>query len=590
MEYGRLVVLYEQLEKTTKRLEKTKQLADFLQQLPEKDFSHVLLLLEGRVFPAWDERKIGMASRLLLKVISMATGASQEKLEEEWKKTGNLGDVAASVKQTKRQATLFAQELTTQKVFENLQKLATIEGHGTVDLKVKLVVELLTSASSQEAKYIVRTILEDLRVGLGEGTVRDAIVWAFFADKIGLTYDAAKNELVLPDDNRTTYEEYLNAVQEAYNVANDFAAVALAAKQGLHALQNIYLLPGKPVKVMLYQKAEDILDAFEIVGKPAAFEYKFDGFRLQIHKADGKLVLFTRRLENVTTQFPDVLAAVEQNVVGDSFVLDAEAVGYSPETKKYIAFQNISQRIKRKYDIAEMAVKFPVELDLFDVLYYNGQSQIKKTFAERRVLLQQILARQIPQKIQLAQQIVTAKEDVAARFYEQSLAAGNEGMMVKNLQGMYKPGSRVGYGVKIKPTLDTLEVVIVGAEWGEGKRSKWLSSYVIAVRNPETGELLEIGRVSTGLKEKPEEGMSFQQISELLQPLIITEKGREVVVKPEVVIEVDYEEIQKSPSYTSGFALRFPRFVKLREDRGKDDVSTTEEVKRFYEKQRGRAS
>jgi len=585
-----LVVLYEQLEKTTKRLEKTKQLADFLQQLPEKDFSHVLLLLEGRVFPAWDERKIGMASRLLLKVISMATGASQEKLEEEWKKTGNLGDVAASVKQTKRQATLFAQELTTQKVFENLQKLATIEGHGTVDLKVKLVVELLTSASSQEAKYIVRTILEDLRVGLGEGTVRDAIVWAFFADKIGLTYDAAKNELVLPDDNRTTYEEYLNAVQEAYNVANDFAAVALAAKQGLHALQNIYLLPGKPVKVMLYQKAEDILDAFEIVGKPAAFEYKFDGFRLQIHKADGKLVLFTRRLENVTTQFPDVLAAVEQNVVGDSFVLDAEAVGYSPETKKYIAFQNISQRIKRKYDIAEMAVKFPVELDLFDVLYYNGQSQIKKTFAERRVLLQQILARQIPQKIQLAQQIVTAKEDVAARFYEQSLAAGNEGMMVKNLQGMYKPGSRVGYGVKIKPTLDTLEVVIVGAEWGEGKRSKWLSSYVIAVRNPETGELLEIGRVSTGLKEKPEEGMSFQQISELLQPLIITEKGREVVVKPEVVIEVDYEEIQKSPSYTSGFALRFPRFVKLREDRGKDDVSTTEEVKRFYEKQRGRAS
>ncbi|MBW3001610.1 ATP-dependent DNA ligase [Candidatus Woesearchaeota archaeon] len=585
MKYLALVGVYEQLEGTSKRLEKTFYLSEFLKTVPLEEMGTVMLLVQGKVFPAWDERKIGMAARLLLKSINIASGIDTAEIEKEWKKTGDLGKTAENIIGKKKQATLFVAELTIEKVFANLQKQATIEGAGTVDKKVKLIAELLTSAKPKEAKYIIRTVLEDLRVGLGAGTVRDAITWAFFGKEIGFQYDKKENKLEVPD--REKYNSYVEAVQEAIDVANDFAMVAKKARKGLEGLKEISLEPGKPVKVMLYQKVKTMQDAFEKVGKPAAFEYKYDGFRLQIHKHNGKISLFTRRLDEVTKQFPDVVKFVEENVSGDSFIIDSEAVGYDANTKKYTAFQNISQRIRRKYDIASMAEKFPVELDVFDVIYFNGENLIKQPFSERRKIVEQIV-QSIELCIKPAVQLITDDETTAEAFYQKSLEAGNEGVMIKNLEGVYKPGSRVGYGVKLKPTMDTLEVVIVGAEYGEGKRSAWLASFIIAIRDPDTDEVLEIGRVGTGIKEKDEEGLSFGQLTEMLKPLIIKEEGKIVYVKPEIVIEVDYEEIQASPTYKSGFALRFPRFVKLREDRGVGDINTLEEVEMLYEAQRGR--
>ncbi len=587
MKYLELVGVYEQLERTSKRLEKTYCMSEFLKKIPVKELDRIILLVRGLVFPQWDERKIGMASRLLLKAINTASGIDLAEIEKEWKKTGDLGLCAENIMSKKSQATLFAQELTTDKVFENIQKQASMEGAGTVDKKVKLIAELITSAKPIEAKYIIRTVLEDLRVGLGEGTVRDAIAWAFFSQELGFKYESKENDFVVED--REKYNQYIGAVQEAYDVANDFAVVAKAAKEnGLQGLGSISIEPGKPIKVMLYQKVKDMKEAFEAVGRPAAFEYKYDGFRLQIHKNKDKIWLFTRRLDEVTKQFPDVVSFVQGHVKGDSFIIDCEAVGYDTNTKKYTAFQNISQRIKRKYDIAEMSKKFPVELNIFDVVYYDGECLLKKPFSERRKIVERIIANPADLKIKPAVQLITEDDSAAEAFYKKSLAAGNEGAMVKNLQGIYKPGSRVGYGVKLKPVMETLDVAIVGAEWGEGKRSAWLSSFIIAVRNPETGELVEIGRVGTGIKEKDEEGVSFNQLTEMLKPFIIKEEGKEIRVKPTVIIEVNYEEIQASQTYGSGFALRFPRFVRLREDRSPDEISTTEEVKVLYEKQRGR--
>jgi len=587
MKYLELVGVYEQLERTSKRLEKTYCMSEFLKKIPVKELERIILLVRGLVFPQWDERKIGMASRLLLKAINTASGIDLAEIEKEWKKTGDLGLCAENIMSKKSQATLFAQELTTDKVFENIQKQASMEGAGTVDKKVKLIAELITSAKPIEAKYIIRTVLEDLRVGLGEGTVRDAIAWAFFSQELGFKYESKENDFVVED--REKYNQYIGAVQEAYDVANDFAVVAKAAKEnGLQGLGSISIEPGKPIKVMLYQKVKDMKEAFEAVGRPAAFEYKYDGFRLQIHKNKDKIWLFTRRLDEVTKQFPDVVSFVQGHVKGDSFIIDCEAVGYDTNTKKYTAFQNISQRIKRKYDIAEMSKKFPVELNIFDVVYYDGECLLKKPFSERRKIVERIIANPADLKIKPAVQLITGDDSAAEAFYKKSLAAGNEGAMVKNLQGIYKPGSRVGYGVKLKPVMETLDVAIVGAEWGEGKRSAWLSSFIIAVRNPETGELVEIGRVGTGIKEKDEEGVSFNQLTEMLKPFIIKEEGKEIRVKPTVIIEVNYEEIQASQTYGSGFALRFPRFVRLREDRSPDEISTTEEVKVLYEKQRGR--
>jgi DNA ligase-1 len=591
MRYVDVVGVYGQLTKTSKRLEKIHLLSEFLKTVPADEMEHVFLLVQGRVFPAWDQRVIGMASQLVLKAINLATGVDLAKVEEVWKKTGDLGQTTHDLIAKKKQVTLFSQPLTTKKVYDNLRKLATLEGAGVVQNKVQLVAELLTSASPEEAKYLVRTVLEDLRVGLGEGTMRDAIVWAFFMEESGVKYDRTKNELIIPDDNRENYTKYVNAVQDAINLTNDFAAVARTAKQGMAALKHITLTPKTPIKVMLYPKAKGIADAFEIVGKPAAFEYKYDGFRMQIHKKDGKIQIFTRSLEDVTAQFPEVAKLVEQHVSGDSFIIDGEAVGYDTKTKKYLPFQAVSQRIRRKYEIADMAAKFPVELNLFDIMLLDGKNLINLPFKERRMILETIVKPETL-KIRLAEQIVTEHIEDAERFYQRSLAAGNEGVMVKSVEGAYVPGARVGQGVKVKPVMDTLEVVITGAEWGEGKRGAWLATFIIAVRDPDTNELLEIGRVGTGFKEKEEEavdgGVTFQKMTDLLQPLVIENEGRIVRVRAQVVLEVNYEEIQASPTYSSGFALRFPRFVKLREDRGADDVSTLQDVQDLYEGQRGR--
>ncbi len=588
MRYSELSGVYRKLEKTTKRLEKTAILSRFIAKIPDNELSHAMLLLQGRIFAQWDSREIGMSTQLLLKAIALATGTAQEKVEKNWNKTGDLGETAEALIGKKTQSTLFSQELTAKKVFDNLQKIAIAEGEGTVDKKLALFAELLTSAKPEEAKYLVRTVLSELRVGLGEGTIRDAIIWAAFGKQLGIKYDAEKNELVLPDNNREPYEKTSETVQEAIDIANDFALVASTLRKGgLEALKTIALEPGRPVKVMMYQKAKDIPDAFATVGTPAAAEYKYDGFLMQIHKHEGKITLFTRRLENVTAQFPDVVERVRKNIIGESYIIEGEAVGIDARTGKYQPFQDISQRIKRKYEIEELAKQLPVELNIFDVLYYEGKNLLKAPFAERRKLVEKIV-KAIPQEINPASQEIVSNQAEADKFYQKSLAAGNEGMMMKNLQGIYKPGLRVGYGMKIKPVMEPLDVVIVGAEKGEGKRSEWFASFVIAVRDAETGEYVEIGRVGTGIKEKEEEGVSFKQLSDLLLPLATQDLGKEIKVKPFIVIEVNYEEIQASPSYSSGYALRFPRFVKLREDRSPEEISTTEEVKKLYEEQRGR--
>jgi len=579
MNYKELVSVYENLDETTKRLAKTYIISEFLKKTSLDDIPVITLLIQGRLFPNWDEREIGVASRLVLKAINVATGIDVDKIEKEWKKTGDLGLVAENLVKVKKQATLFSKNLTVRKVFDNLRKLAELEGLGTVERKVSLIAELLTSAKPIEARYIVRTVLGELRVGVGEGSLRDAIVWAFFGNEAGVKYN--EKEVAIEVEDREKYNEYIDAVQKAYDVTNDFSKVAEIAKtKGIKGIKESKISVGKPIKVMLAIKEETIKDAFERVGKPAGIEYKYDGFRMQISKSNGKVRMFTRRLEDVTARFPEVIPYVKEYVKGDEFILDSEAVGYNPKTKRYLPFQSMSQRIKRKYDIERMAKEFPVEVNVFDVLYYNGKNMIKAPFEERRALLKKIV-KPAKMRIVLAKDLITSSEKEAEKFYKESLKAGNEGVMFKKLSAPYKPGARVGYMVKMKGTQEALDLVIIGAEWGEGKRAKWLSSFSLGCIDD--GKFLEIGKVGTGIKEKTEEGVSFDQLTKELKPLITEEKGKEVKVKPKVVIEVAYEEIQKSPTYTSGYALRFPRVIRLRTmERSAKDITTLEMVEKFY--------
>jgi len=578
MKYIKLVEIYQKLEQTSKRLAKTYIISKFLKQVDEDNLKIVTLLLQGKIFPNWDENKLGVASRLVLKAINLSTGLTTKKIESDWKKTGDLGKTTENLVAKKSQATLFQSDLTVKKVFNNLRKLAELEGIGTVDKKIKLISELLTSSKPTEARYIVRSVLEELRVGVGEGSLRDAIVWAFFEDKIKLNYDEKENKIDIED--RENYNLYIDAVQRAYDLTNDFSVVAQAAKQGLQKLKNMDITIFKPLKVMLALKVADVEEGFKRCGEIVDAEYKLDGFRIQAHKKDNKIRIFTRRLDEVTDQFPDIVEYLKTNVKADSFILDSEAAGFDPKTKKYLPFQKISQRIKRKYNINEMSEKFPVELNIFDILYYNGKNLIKTPLKERRKLIEKIV-KQEKRKIVTVPHIITDKAKEIESFYKESLKAGNEGIMIKNLDAPYKPGARVNYMVKLKPVMETLDLVIVGAEWGEGKRSKWLSSFTLACID-EDGNFLEIGKVGTGIKEKEEEGTTFAQLTEELKPLIIEEDGKEVKVKPKIVLEINYEEIQKSPTYSSGFALRFPRLVNLRTDRSPEECSQIDFIEELY--------
>jgi DNA ligase-1 len=556
MDYSKICEVYAALESTSKGLEKTDILADFLGEI--HDEPKLIYLLQGRLFPDYDNRELGISHQLVIRAIGKTAGIKDKEVIEEFKDLGDLGKVAESIlKKKKKQTALFSKKLSVEKVVENLQKIPTLEGTGTVDIKIGYVVDLLHSATPSEAKYIVRTVLSDLKIGVGSGILRDAIVVHCF-----------KPENL--EDKKACSAE----VQAAYDKATDFAEVFERACSD--SLEKIKLKPGKPVKVMLFPKAKSVEDAFKIVGRPAAFEYKYDGFRIMINKEKGgRVKIFTRRLEEVTKQFPEIAEYVESHVSGESFILDGEAVGFDAETKKYTDFQAISQRIRRKHGILEMRQKLPIELAIFDIIYFDGDSLIEKPFKERRALIERIV-RQEKFKIVLAEQIITDDAARVEEFYEAALSDNQEGVMGKSLDAPYKPGARIGYAVKLKPEDKDFDLVITGAEWGTGKRAGWLTSFDVACRND--GELLEIGKVSTGLKEKPEEGLSFKDMTDMLEKLVVEVYGRKIKVKPEIVVTVQYQNVQKSPTYSSGYALRFPRITRLREDRGAGDVATLEEI------------
>lgn len=561
MQYSEFAELYEKLGESSGRLDKVVILADFLKKLHKKGKSKWIYLLKGKVSADYESGEFGISTQLIIKAIGSSYGVKSEDVMKRVNKIGDLGEVAEEFAGKRKQGTLFSSKLTVEKVFDNLSKLSGIEGKGTVEKKIDLISELLASASSAEAKYIIRTILGDLRIGVADGVIRDAIVEAFFPGR--------KSEITAK-------------VESAYDLSNDFALVLNSAALGEKEIDKVDISPGKPMNVMLANKVASIAEGFEVCGKPAAFEHKYDGFRMLISKdRNGKIALFTRRLESATKQFPDVVSAVEKYVKGSNFILDSEVVGYDSKTKKYTPFQSMSQRIKRKYDIDKLIKTLPVEINVFDVIYYDNKNVMDLPFSERRKIVEKIVSEK-KLIIKTAEQLVTDSEEKAEKFYEEALEIGEEGVMIKSLSAPYKPGRRVGYMVKLKPVVEDLDLVIVGAEHGTGKRGGWLTSYIVACKDGE--RLVEIGKVASGLKELEGEGTTYDEMTKLLKPLVISTEGNVVRVKPKVVVAVTYQDIQKSPSYSSGYALRFPRITAYRPDRRVDDIATLKDIEKEVKK------
>lgn len=558
MEYRRLVEIYDRLDATSSTLEKTDILADAFVDADEllPEFTQ---LARGRLFASWESDDLGVSSSLTAQAIVNATGIDSDQIESWWRETGDLGDAAANAIENRTQTTLVSDTLEIQTVYTTLRGLAEYEGSGSQKRRIDDIANLLADAQPDEARYIVRTIVGAMRLGVGEGTIRDAIATAFFDGS----------------------DEATRAVERAYEVTNDFRIVSVTAReQGRDGLDALDVELFRPVKAMLAQKAEDVADALEATEQPL-LEYKYDGMRTKIHIKGDEIRVFTRRLEDVTTQFPDIVAAVHEEIDAESAIIEAEVVVYNPETGSPIPFQEFSKRIKRKNDIEELAEEYPATVHVFDLLYHDGEPLVDTPLSERVERLEGLINHDGETKtIQRAENLRPASIEQAESFYADALEAGQEGLIVKNMNAPYQPGSRVGYMLKVKPMMEPLDLVVVQAKWSEGRKSDWLGRLRLACWDAEREELREVGRMFSGLTDA-----ELREITAKLEPLIQSVDGRTAKLRPEVVIEVEYEEIQESTTYDSGYALRFPRFGGFRDDLGPEDADRFERVERLYEEQ-----
>ncbi|SEO90396.1 DNA ligase-1 [Halogranum amylolyticum] len=556
MEYRRLVAVYDRLDATSSTIEKTDILADSFADAGEL-LPELTQLARGHLFASWESDELGVSSSLTARAIADTTGVDDDRIDEWWRETGDLGDAAAAAVEARPQTTLVSETLDVRDVYTTLRGLAAYEGTGSQTRRTDAIAELLADAEPNEARYIVRTIVGAMRLGVGEGTVRDAVATAFLDGS----------------------EAAIRDVERAYEVTNDFRTVGETARErGAAGLDDLSVELFRPIKAMLAQKAETVSDALDATERPL-LEYKYDGMRVKIHVRGETVRVFTRRLEDVTAQFPDVVRAVDDELTTQSAIIEAEVVAYDSETGDPTPFQKLSKRIKRTNEIEQLAAEYPVTVHAFDLLYHDGQSLIDAPLSERLTCLEELVGQSGQTVVRATHRRPTSGDD-AASFYADALEAGQEGVIVKNLNAAYQPGSRVGYMLKVKPTMEPLDLVVVRAKWSEGRKSDWLGRLRLACWDVERQELREVGRLFSGLTDA-----QLREITAKLEPLIQSVDGRTARLRPEVVIEVEYEEIQESTTYDSGYALRFPRFGGFRDDLGPEDADRFERVERLYEDQ-----
>lgn len=547
MKYEELVNVYEALNATTKRLEKTEILSNFLETVDSELLPPVTLMCLGKVFPSWSEEEQGIGDKLIMKAVADVAGVSVLDVENEVRDKGDIGAASEVLVKNKKQMTFFSQALTIEFVFNNLRKLTTISGNRSTSRKISIILELLSSASAVESKYICRTIVEQLRIGVGEGIIRDGIAGAFSIDK--------------------------EIVDRASMLTNDLGLVAKVAKEeGEEGLQKLNLTPGKPVKLMLAQLSEGIDISINEMGL-ALCETKYDGIRCQIHKHNGEVTLFTRRLENITKAIPEIVEAIEIAFPDSDFIAEGEII--ATRNGEPLSFQHILHRVRRKYNIEETMENIPVELYLYDLLYYK-EPLIDNAIKTRREILENIV--NTTDMIHLSKLVLCSPENIddAKELFEESISGGHEGIMIKNAYEPYIPGIRGKKMLKYKAEPENLDVVVIGGTKGIGKRGEFIGSYLIALQD-EDENLKPIAQVGTGLSDE-----QLEDLTHKMEEYKISQKGTKITVEPKIIFEVAYSEIVKSPEYEAGYSLRFPVVKRIREDKGLKDIDTVERLESMY--------
>jgi len=562
--------------------------------------------VQGRVFPAWQSTTLDVGPALCYGAIARAAGpnVSADDVEARLAEVGEIGEVAASYEFGGQQGLgAFGAgddgrtELTVAGVDRTLRDVAAAEGKGSEGRKRDALFGLFNRASPAEARYLARLVLSEMRIGVGEGTVRDAIAEAFLADdgeraaageagsdEAGGEGDPEADDVDGPVRRATDGDRA--AVEQALQVSNDYGAVAVVAREeGREGLAAVGLEVGRPVQAMLAQAGtvSDALAEWEI----AAVETKYDGARVQVHYDGASAALFSRNMEDVTDPLPEIAEYVERELDAPA-ILDGEVVAVGDDGST-LPFQEVLRRFRRKHDVGRMREEVELRLHVFDCLHADGEDLLDAPLAERHDRLRGLLPGEATSEL-----LRTDDPDAAADFEAEALDAGHEGIMLKNPESAYSPGKRGRNWLKRKPDVETLDLVVTGAEWGEGRRANHLGTFLLSARvegggdgssddgglDDAPGGYATVGKVATGITDE-----ELADLTELLEPHVVESDGREVEIRPEVVFEVGYEEIQRSPTYSSGYALRFPRFVAVREDVGPVAADSLTRVERLADGQ-----
>ena len=566
--FTKVAEVYSKLESVSSGNKMREILSDLFKIVPYEEIDVVVYLSSGRIASEFEDINFGIAEKMVMKSLAFASKKSVNEIESMFRKKGDLGDVAELII-GKAHGTLYVQEL-----FDILHKIAKYSGSGSQNQKIKLIANILEKASPLESKYIIRIVLGTMRLGVGTMTILDSLSIAYT--------DKKENKKIL---------------ESAYNICPDIGIIAkILATKSLSGIEKIDVMVGRPIKMMLASRIETLEELHEKMQRVAA-EQKYDGERVQIHNDGKNIVLFSRRLENITSQFPDIVEFAKNNIKAKSYIVEGEIVPVDAEGN-ILPFQILMQR-RRKYSVEEYMKKVPVCLFLFELLYLNNKSYLNEPYLNRRNALALIVKPQ-PNKIKLANQLLTDDLQKIKQFFLECLKHGGEGIVAKSLalSSVYQAGTRGLFWIKwkkeyVKEMSDTFDLVVVGAFYGRGRRSGSYGALLCASYNDSAERYETFCKLGTGFSDKQLKDMPkcLKEYVSLKQPKNVVASNLmkpDVWFLPHIVIEVFGAEITKSQSHTcakfveQGLALRFPRFLRYRDDKRAEQATTSEEILKMH--------
>lgn len=579
MDFTDIAKMFDRLESTSARLEMTAILADFFKDCNPDDLRSIIYLSQGKLHPDFYGVELGMADKLVLRAIAFTSGTKDSKVEEMWVKEGDPGAVAEKLIGTKKQMTLFSEPLTLDRVVKGLTLIETAEGKDSQDKKMKHLANLLHDSGPLEARYLCRIVTGRMRIGASTMTILDALSIAFAT------------------------KEDRGSVERAFNVTCDLGLVAeTICRSGIDGIQRIQVTIGNPIKVMLAERLPSIGEVVSKMGGECAIEYKYDGIRAQVHIGKDSVKIYSRRLEDLTPNFPDIAQALREHFKGTEAIIEGECVAVDAETGYMQSFQEVTHR-RRKHGMDDAVKEVPVRIFMFDMLYVDGKDMTTTPYLQRRSALTEWF--DISDNVQMSTMRIVHSEDEGEEFFEEAIAARCEGVMAKSISddSIYRAGSRGFLWIKYKKDYqenltDSFDLAVVGAFYGMGKRAGKYGALLMASYDPEIGRFGTVCKLGTGFDDAFLDGMpalldgykTSERPSSLDAKMI-----PDVWFEPHVVLEVVAAEITVSPNHTagmgmikddSGLGIRFPRFTgRVRDDKDAEQCTTVQEIMEMYEMQ-----